>query len=333
MPSSFSFQRRREHFILMFALLSLASAALIRDHEERSFVAHMREHGLAYTGDEYHFRFGIYLSQAQWVREFNAADNGFTVELNKFATYTPAESAVLRGYRQSERIPGHEIELKNTVGAPPTDYDWKAKGVVQAIKDQGQCGSCWSFGSIGAQESAWAIKYSKLTSLSEQNLVDCVTSCYGCSGGNVDLAYYYVIQKQKGNFNSEANYPYVARNSACRYNAADALTQISDWGTVSRTESALQQVVYQYGPVAIAIDASKNSFQLYKSGIYNEKSCSSTKLDHAVVVVGYGTSPSDYWLVKNSWGTKWGEAGYIRMTRNVNNQCGVATDAIVPFAK
>jgi cathepsin L len=316
----------------MFALLGLASAALIHDHEERAFVAHMREHGLAYTGDEYHFRLGIYLGQSQWVREFNAADHGFTVELNKFATLTAAESASLRGYRAADHTPGHEIQLKS-VGAPPTDYEWKSKGVVQAIKDQGKCGGCWAFAAIAAQESAWAIKYTTLTSLSEQNLVDCVTSCYGCNGGNVDLAYYYVIQKQKGNFNSEKNYPYKAVTSTCRYSATDALTVISDWGTVSRTETALQQVVYQYGPTAIAIDASKNSFQLYRSGIYNEKSCSSTNLDHAVTAVGYGTSPSAYWLVKNSWGTTWGEAGYIRMTRNVNNQCGVATDAIVPFAK
>jgi cathepsin L len=314
----------------MFVLLGFASAALIRDHEERAFVAHMREHGLSYTGDEYQFRLGIYLSQSQYVREFNAADHGFTVDLNQFATYTAAESVALRGYLPRSRIPGHDLPDTPVHGAPAT-LDWRDKGVVQKIKDQGKCGGCWAFAAVGAQESAWAIKKGQLTSLSEQNLVDCVSTCKGCNGGNVDLAYNYVIQRQSAHFNSESGYPYQAITSTCRYKAADALTTISDFGTVSRTETALVNVLNQYGPIGVAIDASKNSFQLYRSGIYNEPSCSSTKLDHAVTLIGYGTSPSNYFLVKNSWGTSWGEAGYIRLTRNGSNQCGIATDAIVPI--
>jgi cathepsin L len=317
----------------MFALLSLASSALIHTHEERAFVAHMREHGLAYTGDEYQLRLGIFLAQSQWVREFNAVDRGFRVELNQFATLTAAESASLRGYLPADHIPGHELKLKESVGANPTEYDWRTKGVVQAIKDQAKCGGCWSFASVAAQESAWAISTGTLTSLSEQNLIDCVTNCYGCNGGNVELAYYYVLLRQSGRFNTEKNYPYQAITSTCRYKSSDALTSISDFGTVTRTESALQNVVIQYGPIAVAIDASKNSFQLYAGGIYNEPSCSSSKLDHAVTLIGYGVSPSDYWLVKNSWGTRWGEAGYIKMRRNANNQCGIATDAVVPLIK
>jgi cathepsin L len=270
------------------------------------------------------------LAQSQWVREFNSVDRGFMVELNQFATLTAAESASLRGYRPADHIPGHELKLRN-VGANPTEYDWRTKNVVQAIKDQGKCGGCWSFASTAAQESAWAIKTGTLTSLSEQNLIDCVTNCYGCNGGNVELAYYYVILRQSAHFNSEQGYPYQAITSVCRYKSTDALTTISDFGIVSRTESALQSVLVQYGPVAVAIDASKNSFQLYRSGIYNEKSCSTTNLDHAVTAVGYGVTPSDYWLVKNSWGTKWGEQGYIRMSRNAGNQCGIATDAVVPI--
>jgi cathepsin L len=177
-----------------------------------------------------------------------------------------------------------------------------------------------------------ALKTGTLVSLSERNLVDCVTNCYGCNGGNVELVHYYVIHKQSGNFNSESGYPYQAITSTCRYKSGDALTTIGDWALVSRTESSLQQIVANYGPVTAAIDASKNSFQLYKSGVYNERPCSTTNLDHAVTAIGYGTSPSDYWLVKNSWGTKWGESGYIRMSRNKSNQCGIATDAVIPFA-
>jgi cathepsin L len=290
----------------------------------------MREHGLSYTGDEYQLRLGIYLAQSQWVREFNAADHGFNVELNQFATYTAAEAASLRGYLPAAHIPGHELKDK-PIHAAPTELDWRDKSVVQAIKDQGKCGGCWAFASAAAQESAWAIKKGQLTSLSEQNLIDCTTNCYGCNGGNVELAYSYVILRQSSHFNSESGYPYQAITSTCRYKSGDALTTISDYGTVTRSETSLVNVVNQYGPIAIAIDASKNSFQLYKSGVYNEPTCSSTKLDHAVLLIGYGTSPSNYFLVKNSWGTKWGEAGYIRMTRNGSNQCGVATDAVVPL--
>jgi cathepsin L len=315
----------------MFLLCGLAASALLRDHEERSFVGHMREHGLAYTGAEYHFRLGLYLSRARWVREHNAGGAGFSVELNRFATLTAAECASLRGYRASPHIAGHDLPPR--AGDVPAELDWRTRGVVQAIKDQGKCGGCWTFAAVAAQESAWAIRTGALTSLSEQNLVDCVTNCYGCNGGNVELAYYYVLRKQGGAFNSEAGYPYQAVTAACRFRAADALTAIADWGIVSRSEASLQEVLATYGPVAVAIDASHISFQLYRSGIYNEKACSATNLDHAVTAVGYGTTPSAYWLVKNSWGTSWGQQGYIQMTRNANNQCGIATDAIIPFPK
>jgi cathepsin L len=169
--------------------------------------------------------------------------------------------------------------------------------------------------------------------LSEQNLIDCVTNCYGCNGENVDLAYYDVILRQAGHFNSASLYPYRAINGNCKCASFDTQTIIVSYGTVSRTETALQNVIVTYGPVAITIDASRKSFQLYKNGVYNEKACSSTKLDHAVLAVGYDMTPSDYWLVKNSWGTSWGEAGYIRLTRNGDNQCGVAIDAVIPFDK
>jgi cathepsin L len=315
----------------MFLLCNFVASALIHDHEERSFVAHMRQYGLSYTGDEYQFRLGLYLSRAQLVREHNSGSSSFTVELNRFATLTSAESASLRGYRSMGHVEGHELRLKSATDVPD-EFDWRPMGVVQAVKDQGKCGGCWTFAAVAAQESAWAIKTGTLTSLSEQNLVDCVTTCYGCNGGNVELAYYYVLRKQGGHFNTEKNYPYQAITSTCRFQSSDALTAIADWGLVSRSEASLQEVISTYGPTAVAIDASHISFQLYRSGIYNEKSCSSTNLDHAVTAVGYGTSPSAYWLVKNSWGTSWGEKGYIRMTRNVNNQCGIATEAVVPFA-
>jgi cathepsin L len=312
----------------MFFFASLASSAFIHSHEERSFVAHMRAQKVLFIGEEYHLRLGIFLAKSRHVQEFNSENHGFELELNQFATMTPAEARVYCGYYPPSAEQKRPITRKlRSRGALPASYDWRTQKVVQVIKDQGKCGSCWTFGAIAAQESAWAISFNQLYSLSEQNLLDCVVLCKGCDGGNAILAYFYVFLFQNGYFNTEANYPYTARAAKCAYSSKDATTYIVDFGGVVETETALQNVLYDYGPVAVAIDASHNSFQLYKSGIYNEPACSSTKLDHEVCVIGWGAG---FWLVKNSWGTSWGESGYIRMTKG-SNQCGIATDAVIPF--
>jgi cathepsin L len=316
---------------MLACIVGLASAALIAPHQEKSFVAYMREHDMLYTGDEYQLRLGIYLANSRFVQEHNQAHLGFTVELNHLAVLTPAEYKSLLGARASALA--EQKAAARAVGAPDS-WDWRTQGAVQAVKDQGQCGSCWAFGAIASAESAIYIKSGTLYSLSEQNLVDCVTSCSGCNGGWPSSAYTYVVNRQSGHFNLEKDYAYTAKDGTCKYASGKATGTISGYSTVqSGSESDLLNKVYSLGPSAVAIDASHNSFQLYKSGIYNEASCSSSSLDHAVTAVGYGTeSGTDYWIVKNSWGTSWGEKGYIRMSRNKRNQCGIATTAVVATA-
>jgi cathepsin L len=310
------------------------SAPLIKPHQEKSFVSYMREHGLAYTGDEYQFRLGLFLANSRYVQEFNAANNGFTLEVNKFAVYTQAEYQTLLGARVSSTDGPLSTPYKPSGVAAPDSYDWRTQGAVVGIKDQGQCGSCWAFSAIAAQESQYYIVQKSLQSLSEQNLVDCVTTCDGCDGGLEELAYQYIIQKQGGLLNLETDYPYTARDGTCRYNAAKGYNKVVSYQNVkSGDENDLLNYVGTVGVADVAIDASHNSFQLYKSGVYNEPSCGNSEysLDHAVGCIGYGTDGSTaYWLVRNSWGTSWGEKGYIRMSRNKNNQCGIATDALVP---
>jgi len=173
-----------------------------------------------------------------------------------------------------------------------------------------------------------------LVSLSESNLVDCNQDNMDCKyGGWVDKAFEYVITN--GGIDTEASYPYVARNGTCKFNPANVGATINSYTNVhcpNGSELHLQQAVATVGPVSVAIDA--RYFQHYHSGIYHNDMCSSQSLNHAVLAVGYGSDQTgaikDYWLVKNSWGTGWGMNGYIKMSRNNNNNCGIATDASYP---
>ncbi|GMT11405.1 hypothetical protein PFISCL1PPCAC_2702, partial [Pristionchus fissidentatus] len=196
---------------------------------------------------------------------------------------------------------------------------------------QGQCGSCWAFSTTGALEGQLAKNGANLTSLSEQNLVDCSRLNYGCNGGNTALALIYV--KRNGGIDKESKYPYKGWEGRCKYSPANVGGK--DKGFVRVTmgdEEALKTAVATIGPISVAIDASSNSFGYYSTGVFYDPWCSSTDLDHAILVIGYGTDPDygDYWLIKNSWGRSWGEEGYGKMARNRDNNCGIATEAVYP---
>jgi len=229
--------------------------------------------------------------------------------------------------RESRKPTLHSLR----VGAYPSgSLDWTTKNAVTGVKDQGQCGSCWAFSTTGSTEGAIALKYNHLTSLSEQELVDCAGSYgnAGCNGGLMDSAFKYA---EANGLCTEAAYPYTGRNGACQKASctASANTKITGYKDVTHTENALGAAA-DIGPVSVAIEADQSGFQLYKSGVF----CGTcgTSLDHGVLVVGYGdegTSP--YWKVKNSWGASWGEAGYIRMCRN-SDKCGIASEPSYPVA-
>jgi cathepsin L len=318
----------------MFNFVALSfSAVFLAPHEEKSFLSWMRSTNQVYIGDEYHLRLGIYLTNSRFVQAHNAGKSGFSVALNRFAAWTPSEYKTLLG-RRSVRPIAQDSAAKPLSADPPDAIDWRTYKIVNAIKEQGPCGSCWAFGTIQAAESAYARKYHTLYSCSEQNLIDCVNTCYGCSGGFESAAYTYIINMQGGLLNLETDYPYTARVGTCKYNAAKGLNKIASFQRGrSGDEAYLKQLVGTVGVADVAIDAGHNSFQLYSGGIYNEMACSAQVLNHAVGCVGYGTQRSvDYWIVRNSWGTSWGEQGYIRMARNKDNQCGIATDALIPTA-
>lgn len=312
-------------------LLSFASCAYFHQYEEKSFISWMRSTNQFYTGDEYHLRFGLFLASSRFVKEHNAANKKFKVCLNKFAAYTPSEYKALLGYKMEVSDNNNAVKTQRKYNGDL--LDWRDKGVVNEIKDQGNCGSCWAFSAVQAVESANAISTGTLPSYSEQMLVDCVSYCYGCKGGIMSKAYDYVMSHQQGHYNPENEYIYTATEGNCKYSQYTPVGSMSDYfKVVIGDEDDLAAKLEKYGPVAVSIDSSQYSFQLYSEGIYDEPLCTSSFLDHAVGCIGYGIEGSTkYWIVRNSWGTSWGEKGYIRMIRGMNNQCGIATDAIIPM--
>lgn len=184
-----------------------------------------------------------------------------------------------------------------------------------------------SFFQAGAIESHLAIKTKTLKSYSEQQLVDCVKNNHGCNGGWPSNAFGYVA---KNGINLEKDYPYENANKTCRYNKMKEQGHVKSYVNVrAGDEKKLKEAVGLYGPVTICIAI--KGFQFYKQGVFYEKDCPKDKAEHAVLVVGYGSqSGSDYWIVKNSWGQNWGEKGYIKMARNKDNLCGVASVASYP---
>ncbi|KAJ9579377.1 hypothetical protein L9F63_024517, partial [Diploptera punctata] len=215
----------------------------------------------------------------------------------------------------------------------PDEIDWRKLGAVTHVKDQGHCGSCYIFSAVGSLEGQQFRKTGRLTALSEQNVVDC--NHRGCRGGYGSGTLTFI--RENGGIDTEESYPYVAYEQECRFNNKTVGAHVTGHVNLpSGDEQKLKEAVAVIGPIAVAIDVFHDGFLHYKEGLYCEKYCLNQYdfLSHEVVVVGYGTdekTKQDYWLVKNSWGTGWGENGYIRMCRNKDNRCGIATDAIYPL--
>jgi len=319
--------------LLVLALVAIAFAELQDSTIKSMFDDWKLANGRAYQNTkEHNYRLAVFAKNARFVHNWDEQARGFKVGLNAFADMTNAEfRAAFNGMNITKTGPKL---LTKTQDMAPASVDWRKHGAVTGVKNQGQCGSCWSFSATGSTEGAWFLKKGSLVSLSEQNLVDCSTAQgnQGCNGGLMDQAFQYVISN--GGIDTESSYPYTATGpNSCQYSANNIGATLTSFTDVSSgDENALKNAVSKT-PVSVAIDASNESFQLYQSGVYNEPACSSTQLDHGVLAVGYDTTSDGtaYWIVKNSWGTSWGQNGYIWMSRNANNQCGIATAASYPI--
>ncbi|KAH7937831.1 hypothetical protein HPB49_016579 [Dermacentor silvarum] len=306
--------------------------------------ATVTNYGKDYDSDtEEYYRLKIYMENRMKIARHNEkyAKNqvSYKLAMNEFGDllhheFVSTRNGFKRNYRDTPREGSFFLEPEGVEDVHlPKAIDWRKKGAVTPIKNQGQCGSCWAFSTTGSLEGQHFRKTGKLVSLSEQNLVDCSTSFgnNGCEGGLMDNAFKY-IKANKG-IDTEMIYPYNGTDGVCHFVKSGVGATDSGFVDIPEgKEDKLKKAVATVGPVSVAIDASHQSFQFYSEGIYDEPECSSEQLDHGVLVVGYGTKDGqDYWLVKNSWGTTWGDEGYIYMTRNKNNQCGIASSASYPL--
>ncbi|KAH7566988.1 hypothetical protein ACOSP7_011332 [Xanthoceras sorbifolium] len=291
-------------------------------------------------------RFEIFQDNLLHIDETNKKVSNYWLELNEFADLSHEEfkrmylglkkvdDDDLPRRRESHDDDEEEFTYKNVVDLPKS-VDWRKKGAVTPIKNQGSCGSCWAFSTVAAVEGINQIVTGNLTSLSEQELVDCdKTYNNGCNGGLMDYAFAYIVSN--GGLHREEDYPYIMEEGTCDLKKEESkLVTISGYRDVPQNneQSLLKALANQ--PLSVAIDASGRDFQFYSGGVFDGH-CG-TSLDHGVAAVGYGSERGlDYIIVKNSWGPKWGEKGYIRMKRNTGKPeglCGINKMASYPTKK
>ncbi|KAG8385456.1 hypothetical protein BUALT_Bualt03G0047200 [Buddleja alternifolia] len=315
---------------------TIPDATMAERHEQW-----MANYGRVYKDDtEKATRFKIFKENVEFIDSFNnVGSRAYKLGINEFADLTNEE---FRASRNGYKMASHQKSFDNTafkyenVTAVPASMDWRKKGAVTGVKDQGQCGCCWAFSAVAAMEGINQLTTGKLISLSEQELVDCDTSGedQGCNGGLMDNAFEFILHNN--GLTTESNYPYKGTDSTCnsQKEASHAAKITGHEDVPANNESALLKAVAKQ-PVSVAIDASGMAFQFYSGGVFTGD-CG-TELDHGVTAVGYGTSEdgTKYWLVKNSWGSSWGEEGYIRMERGISAKeglCGIAMEPSYPTA-
>lgn len=321
--------------IIFLAIIVLGAQSLTVNEVHEKWTSFQKTFEKSYEGlREAKNRFVIFSKNIHDIEEHNKLyEQGkvtYKKGINQFADLTKDEFMAYINRYKMEIKRGSSVFTKVTDDVPDS-IDWRDSGLVTDVKDQKQCGSCWAFSTTGCLEGQLKIKTGNLTSLSEQQLVDCAGDFkpnVGCTGGLMDAAYQYIIQN---GIESEKDYPYKASDNKCQYDETKVVTYVSSYVDLPvADEDALKSAVATVGPISVGMDAT-DALQFYATGILDDKTCKQTPLNHGILVAGYGThNDKDYWLIKNSWGKSWGEDGYFRLARNKHNQCGITTAASYP---
>ncbi|XP_065139808.1 cathepsin S, ortholog 1 [Paramisgurnus dabryanus] len=325
--------------VVLFLLCGSLICSEIR-HLNDQWITWKSQHNKTYRNTkEEVYRRSIWEKNFQDVLKHNEeADVGlhtFTLGLNHLSDMTADEVNPSLNGLMEEDFSDMNLTLSPSTPALhlnlPSRVNWTEHGVVSPVQNQGMCGSCWAFSAVGALEGQMKRKTGVLVPLSPQNLLDCSVSLgnHGCKGGYLSRAFLYII-RNKG-IDSNMFYPYEHKQGLCRYSVTGRAGYCSGFQIIPpHNEAAIQFAVANVGPVSVGMNAKLASFHRYRSGIYNDPKCSFGLINHAVLIVGYGSeNGKDYWLVKNSWGTSWGENGFFRIARN-KNMCGISSFAIYP---
>lgn len=250
--------------------------------------------------------------------EYDEGKWSFYQGVNEHIDWTQEEYDRRNGFKPVEL----DIPVRVPEATTPDSRDWRADGAVGPIKNQGQCGSCWAFGTVGALEGQQFIKNGVLADCGEQQLVSCDSTYSGCNGGGP--AFDYIQKNGENGIDTTASYPYTARDDSCddskTHDGQGVCAVITGSSSAAAGEPQLKEAVGNVGPITIGINASPSSFGRYSGGIYDDPACNSQG-NHMVTAVGYDTA-GNYWIVKNSWGTSWGESGYVRFIYG-KEMCGV----------
>ncbi|KAL9245580.1 hypothetical protein vseg_019215 [Gypsophila vaccaria] len=315
------------------------SMILNADHHFSVFKAQFKKQYSSQEEQEH--RLGVFKSNLRRAKRHQALDPSALHGITKFSDLTPKEfkNKYLGLKRGTSRNKLKLLAHANKAPTLPTDdlpqdFDWRDKGAVTPVKDQGSCGSCWSFSTTGALEGAHFLATGELVSLSEQQLVDCDHQCdpneynscdAGCNGGLMNNAFEYILKA--GGVERELDYPYTGRDGTCRFDKSKIAAKVSNFSVVSTNEDQIAANLVKNGPLAVAINAV--FMQTYIGGVSCPYICT-RRLDHGVLLVGYASAgysiirlkEKPYWIIKNSWGANWGEEGYYKICRG-RNICGV----------